>query len=412
MSRLFLLGTCLACAVLAGAADWPQYRGPNRDNVSPDKGLLQAWPAKGPTLAWQSGDVGQGYSSVTVVGDRVYTMGGRSGTDYIFALERKTGKVAWEAKVGTTGPGGRGRNSYPGPRCTPPCDGSLAFGLNSRGDLVCVDAAKGERVWHKNLRDDYQGRHGNWEYSESPLIDGDRLICTPGGSSATLVALDKKSGTEIWKAPLGDQAGYASVVISEACGVKQYVTLTGGGIVGVRASDGKLLWRYKRLGGNVANIPTPIVKGDQVFAVAGYRKGAALLTLSKNGDDIAVKEEYFNEDMKTKHGGVVIVGDQIYGDSADQGQIICLDWKTGTERWRGRGKQARGSASLTAADGNLYVHWANGYVALVPATPKGFSEKGGFKIPNSTTNSWSHPAVVDGKLYLREKSVVWCYDVK
>jgi outer membrane protein assembly factor BamB len=288
MSRLFVLAVCLATAALAGAADWPQYRGPNRDNVSPDRGLLQSWPAKGPKLAWKSGDVGQGYSSVSVVGGRVYTMGNRDGTAYLFALNRQNGQVVWEAKVGAGGKGGRGRNSYPGTRCTPPSDGNLVFALGPVGDLVCVDASKGERVWHKDLRADYKGSYGGWEYSESPLIDGDRLICTPGGSSATLLALDKKSGTEVWKTPLGGQAGYASVVVSEACGVKQYVTLTPAGLVGVRASDGKLLWNYKRLANRIANIPTPIVKGDQVFATSGYRTGAALLTLSKNGDDIAV----------------------------------------------------------------------------------------------------------------------------
>ncbi len=415
MTRLFVLAGFFLGVALLSAADWPQYRGPNRDNVSPDQGLLKEWPTKGPTLAWKSGGVGQGFSSVSVLGEHVYTMGNQGGSAYLFALDRKNGKVLWQAKVGAGGQGGRGRNSYPGPRCTPPTDGELVFGLGSVGDLACVEASKGKRVWHKNLRADYQGSHGTWEYAESPLLDGDRLICTPGGRVVTLLALDKKTGKEIWKAPLGDQAGYASVVISEACGVKQYVTLTGGGLVGVRASDGKLLWRYARLGRNTANIPTPIARGDQVFAVAGYSKGAALLTLSKNGDGISVKEEYFNEDMRTKHGGVVIVGAYVYGDSADQGQVVCLDWKTGTEKWRGRANQGRGSASVTCADGNLYVHYANGIVALVPATPDGFTEKGSFRLPNtnnSTRTSWSHPVVIDGKLYVREKDVVWCYNVK
>jgi outer membrane protein assembly factor BamB len=412
MSRLLVLAACLACIVLAGAADWPQYRGPNRDNVSPDRGLLKSWPKKGPKLAWKSQSVGQGFSSMTVVGDRVYTMGNRMGTAYLFALDRKNGKVAWEAKVGDAGTGGR--PSYPGTRCTPPCDGEFVFGLGPVGDLVCVEAGKGKEVWRKNLRDDYQGeQRGPWEYAESPLIDGDRLICTPGGNVATLVALDRKSGSEIWKAPLGDRAGYASVVISDAGGIKQYVALTDGGVIGVRASDGKLLWRYKTMGNNTANIPTPIVKGDQVFAVAGYSKGAALLTLRKEGDGIAFKEEYYNREFKNKHGGVVIVGDYVYGDSNDNGGVICLNWRTGKEMWRrGQVGQGRTSASLTAADGNLYLHYANGYMALVPASPKGYSEKGSFKIPNSTANSWSHPVVIDGRLYVRDRETVWCYVVK
>ncbi len=409
MSRLFFLTACLTWSSLALAADWPQFRGPNRDDVSPDKGLLGQWPEKGPKLLWKGTGVGQGFSSVAVAGDRVYTMGNKDDTAYIFALSRQNGKFLWEARVGEGGRGG----GYQGTRCTPTVDGQLVYAIGPLGDLVCVESATGKEKWRKSFRD-YRGTKPRWDYAESPLIDGDRLVCTPGGRTATLLVLDKKSGEEVWKAPLGFSAGYSSVVISNSRGVKQYVTLTADGTIGVRASDGKLLWRYDRLARNTANIPTPIILGDQVLTAAGYRKGAALLTLNKKQDgSFEAKEEYYNEDMGNRHGGLVVVGDYVYGDRDQSGQPYCADWKKGEIVWKRRGiGKGRGSASLTYADGHLYVHYANGYMALVPVPSKAYSEKGSFKVPNSNTNSWAHPVVIDGKLYLREKGLVWCYDVK
>jgi outer membrane protein assembly factor BamB len=412
MTRLL---TCLfAAAALAGlsaGADWPCFRGAKRDNHSPDKGLLKAWPKDGPKLVWKATDVGQGFSSVSVAGERVYTMGNVDRVSYIFALDRnKGGKPLWKAEVGPDN-----NNSYPGTRCTPTVDGDLVYGLSAAGDLVCVEAATGKEKWKKSFKD-YKGAVGGWKYSESPLIDGDRLVCTPGGGTASLLVLNKKTGEEIWKAPLKVTAGYASVVISNACDVKQYVTLTADGAIGVDAKTGKELWRYRELGRNTANCPTPVVLGDQIFTTAGYGKGGALLTLSKDGEGVSVKEEYYERALGNRHGGVVVVGDYVYGDTDHNGNPWCAEWKTGKVKWKrtqAKGKfSGRGSASLTYADGNLYVRYADGYVCLVPASPKGYEEKGAFKIPNSNTNSWAHPVVIDGRLYLREKDVVWCYDVK
>jgi outer membrane protein assembly factor BamB len=324
------------------------------------------------------------------------------------ALGRADGKNLWETKVGK--PGG----NYAGTRCTPTVDGGLVYALGQFGDLVCVEAATGAEKWRRNFAKDFKGRSGGWNYTESPLIDGEKLICTPGGPEATLVALDKKTGEVIWKSALGDTAGYSSAVVSTAGGIRQYVQLTANGVVGVSAKDGKLLWRYEKLGRNVANIPTPIILGDQVFCTAGYGKGGALLTLSRDGDGIKVKEEYYTRDLGNRHGGVVIVGDYAYGDRDQNGTPWCAEWKTGKVKWqrdRRKGK-GNGSAAVTYADGNLYVRYSNGYVSLVPAGPDGYEEKGSFKIPNGDRNSWAHPVVIGGRLYLREKGVLWCYDVK
>lgn len=387
--------------------DWPQFRGPSRNNISPDKGLLKSWPKEGLKLVWKGEGVGQGFSSVSVVGDKVFTMGDLADASYVFALDRKLGKVIWSTKVGRKG------GNYQGTRCTPTVDGKLVYAIGQFGDLVCLDIEKGTEKWRKSFTKDFGGRAGGWNYCESPLIDGERLVCTPGGARASMVALNKTNGDEIWRCESGDSAGYSSIVISNAGGIKQYVQLTAGGTIGVAAKDGKLLWKYDELGNNTANIPTPVVLGNQIFTTAGYGKGGALLSLSAEGDKVEARPEYYKGNLRNKHGGVVVVGDYVYGDTDDSGRPYCAEWKTGTIKWtRGRVGRGSGSASVTYADGSLYIRYSNGWVSLVPATSTGYSEKGTFKIPNSDTNSWAHPVVIDGRLYLREKGVVWCYDVK
>ena len=406
------LGAALLCTPPAPAgddpttADWPMFRGPKRDNLSPDKGLLTSWPKEGPKLLWKRPGVGEGFSSVTVAGGLVFTMGDKGGSSRVFALDRATGVERWSAKVGATG------GNYRGPRCTPTVDEGLVYAIGQFGDLVCLQTSDGKLVWRKSFKSDFGGQSGGWNFTESPLIDGDRLLCTPGGANATMVALNKKTGQEIWRCPAKMRAGYASIVISNAAGVKQYVTLTAQGTIGVRAVDGKLLWHHKKFAGNTANIPTPIPLGNQVFTCAGYGgQGGALLTIGGKGERLDVKEEYFNGDLKNKHGGTTIVGDLVFADTDDSGRPYCADWHTGEVKWTKPGRGER-SASITYADGHLYIRYANGRVALVPATADGYSEKGSFKIPNYDRDSWPHPVVIGGRLYLREQDVVWCYDVK
>jgi outer membrane protein assembly factor BamB len=390
------------------AAGWPQFRGPNRDNVSPDTKLLTAWPDGGPKLAWKSEGIGAGFSSVSVVGDKIYTMGDKNGAAHLFALDRATGEQRWATKVGKAG------GNYTGTRGTPTVDGKLVYGIGQFGDLVCLDIEKGEEKWRTSFPKDFDGKYmRNWGYAESPLVDGDRLICTPGGTKATVVALDKLTGKEIWRCPAGDSAGYSSIVISNAAGVKQYVQLTSGGTIGVDAKDGKLLWRYKKTNSGVANIPTPIVLGDRILTAVGYGRGAGLLTLSKGGETgVTMKEDYFSPKLVNKHGGVTIVGDYAYGDTDDSGHPYCVEWKTGELKWKrdaeGKGRK---SCAITYADGHLYCRYENGNVALVPATPDGYKEVGSFQLPKGRDPSWPHPVVIGGKLYLREQNTLYCYDV-
>lgn len=429
MSRLFSWGSLFVLvaaasplALHAGSKgpepDWPKFRGPHGDGISTDKGLLKDWPKDGPPLLWKSEPIGIGYSSVSMAGARIYTMGDDQGSSWVIALDRNTGKKQWQAKVGKSG------GNYAGTRCTPTIDGDLVYAIGQFGDLVCLEAATGKEVWRKNFAKDFGGQHGSWQYTESPLVDGDKLVCTPGGSGqkAAIVALNKKTGAVLWESDFGEKAGYASMVITEAGGLRQYVQLLSQGVASVSAHDGKLLWRYRMPGkdnkktyfaGNTANIPNPVILGDYVFAGAGYGRGAGLMKLASDGSGVKEEEVYFNRDLQSRHGGYVVVGDYVYADTDNRGEPFCAKWKTGEIQWKRSGTyQGKGSVSIVYADGHLYMHYDNGYVALVEANPKAYKETSVFKIPNSSKQSWSHPVVVGGKLYLREKDTLWCHDVK
>lgn len=397
----------LLLAANARAADWPQFRGPHRDNVSQDTGLLQSWPKDGPPLAWKVQGLGGGYSSLSIAGDRIYTLGNKGNRSHVVALEREGGKIVWSAEVGTAG-GNLG--------CTPTVEDGRVYALGQEGDLVCLEAKDGQRVWHRNLLKEFGGKYGGWHYCESPLVDGDQVIVTPGGKTATMVALDKKTGKTVWQCAIPmehPEAGYSSVVVAKVDGVKHYVQLLNGGLVGV-GTDGRFLWKYEKLGPNTANIPTPIVLKDQVLAVAGYGKGGALIQLKANGENVTATEVYFKRELTNKHGGVVVVGDYVYGDTDDQGRPFCAEVKTGKVLWKRDRNEGKGkdSASLTYADGRLYIHYQNGVVALVEASAKGYKEVGSFKVAKTQGPAWAHPVVVLGRLYLREGDMLYCYDVR
>jgi outer membrane protein assembly factor BamB len=416
----------LALALLAeGAsgprsAEWPQWRGPNRDGISPETGLLKAWPTDGPRLLWnsrivnQKRGIGRGYSSVSVAGGRVFTMGDRGKDGYVFALDAAIGKELWATRVSP----GQGD----GPRCTPTVDGDRVYALSRQGLLVCLDAATGSPRWGKDYAKDFGGRMmSSWAYSESPLVDGDKLVCTPGGDAAALVALDKRTGELIWKAPIPNAggAGYASIVVAEVGGVRQYITLLGRskGVVSVAAKDGKLLWFYNRMANGTANIPTPLVRGDLVFVSTGYGAGSALLRMVPTSDGgVRVEEQYFLKGnvLQNHHGGMILLGNYVYGGHGhNNGLPFCLELKSGKLMWgpvRGAGEE---SAAVAYADGHLYFRYQNGTMALVEATPQGYVLKSQFDLPRESGRpSWPHPVIAEGRLYLRGQDMLLCYDLK
>lgn len=388
------------------AADWPQWRGPNRDGISHEKGLLRIWSAGGPPLAWKVKDLGEGYSSVSIAQGRIFTMGDRTEASFVHALDEKNGKQLWSARLGR--PGERG--GYHGPRATPTVDGDLVFGLGQFGDLVCFEAESGKEVWRKNLGKDFSGRAGGWGYSESPLVDGDKLICTPGGPQGTILALNKKTGAEIWRTEdFTDNAEYSSPLAAEIGGVRQYIQLTGNSVAGAAAEDGGLLWRAQRKG-STAVIPTPIFHNDHVYVTSGYGIGCNLFKISKTGNQFKAQEVYANKVMVNHHGGVVRVGEHLYGHSDGKGWV-CQDFRTGNMVWSERGI---GKGSLVCADGHLYLRseGSKGTMALIEATPAGYKEKGRFDQPErSSHESWPHPVIANGKLYIRDQDLLLCYDV-
>ncbi len=417
---LTVVGALLASPPSIGLADslWPSFRGPDRTGVSTETGLLQSWPSQGPKLVWEAVGAGRGYASVATADGKLYTLGDGLSTakdkdEYLTCFDQATGKQLWMAKTGEAW--ADRKPDWGSSRSTPTIDGNNVYVLTPEGVLVSIDSA-GKQQWKKNLKSDLGGKKDDdWGYSESVLIDGPNLVCTPGGEKNTMVALNKATGEKVWSCSRpGDRgAGHASVVISQIGDTKVYVQTTGSGPMGVRAKDGKLMWKYD-IGKTIAVIPTPIVRGDLVFFTAGYDRGGALLKqVPTSSGDVEVKEVYpLNRDLQNKHGGVVLVGDYVYGDGGDKGIPQCADLMTGTVKWKSRGAGS-GSASVTAADGNLYVRYANGMMTLVKAQPTGFEEVGSFKIPNSGSRpSWSHPVVVDGKLYLREGDKILCYNLR
>jgi outer membrane protein assembly factor BamB len=406
-------GFALALYCVAGAANWPQWRGPQRNGVSQETGLLTEWPEDGPTLLWQKPELGGGYSTPAVVSNRLYILGSAGlDNEFVQALDvAQNGEQIWRKRIGNVGEPEQ-RPPYPGARSTPTVDGDRLYVLGSDGDLLCLNAASGDVIWQKSLRNDFGGDPGEWAYSESPLVDGDTLIVTPGGAEATIVALDKNTGEPIWKTPIegGEEAGYASVVISNAGGVKQYVQFLGKGMVGVDAASGKLLWRYNRTAeGSPANIPTPLVHEDYVYTASG-RGGGALINLNKTPEGFVVEEMYHDGNLPKAIGGTVLVGDYIYGTTNDA--LKCIELATGDVKWQDR---ALGAASICVAEGHLYLHGENGEVALVEATPDGYREKGRFTPPaapdRGSSKAWAYPVVADGKLFIYDTGLLWCFDI-
>jgi outer membrane protein assembly factor BamB len=329
--------------------------------------------------------------------------------EFVQALAVEDGQQAWSVKLGKVGPN-KGPQ-YPGARSTPTVDGNVLYALGSDGDLACVELAGGKIRWQKNLRGDFGGEPGNWAYAESPLVDGDTLVCTPGGKEATMVALNKTTGDVIWKSAFedGDQAGYASAIVVDVGGVKQYVQFLQKGLAGVDAKSGKFLWRYEKSGKSPANIPTPVAHDAYVYSASG-RGGGGLVELKVTPGGVEATEVYFAPKLPTSIGGAVKVGEYLYGTNS--GGLMCVDFAKGDVKWQDR---SVGAGSVCFAEGRLYVHGEKGDVALVEATPDSYREKGRFTPPDQPergrSQAWAYPVVANGRLYVRDLGTLWCYDV-
>lgn len=418
-----IAAVCLCVSTLsapsAATSDWPQWRGPDRSGVSRETGLLKQWPAGGPKLLWQVNDIGDGYSTPVVVGTRIYFMS-NTGMDneFVRALSTQDGKVIWTTRVGNVGNPNQSPN-YPKARSTPTVDGNFLYALGSDGDLACLEAKTGKIRWSKSLRKDFGGQPGEWAYAESPLVDGDLVVVTPGGAQATMVALNKKTGALVWKSaiPGGDPAGYASAIVVQGGGRKQYVQLLTKGIVGVDAKTGEFLWRYAEVAKGPAQYFTPVGRGEYVYGGA-LGIGGGLVRLKADGNGVAAEQVYFTRGLPNGLGGAVLIGDHIYGTEVAQ-KLIAAEFTSGKVKWE---SPNFGWASVAAADGHLYLHLImTGEMVLVEATPEAFREKGRFTPPAQPKRkqdgqfpegAFAYPVIANGRLYLRDLGTLWAYDIK
>lgn len=385
-------------AAAQAAADWPQWRGANRDGISKDTGLLKQWPADGPPLVWKAKGAGGGYSSFAVSDGRLYTMGLRGDREYVIAFDTATGKEVW-----ATAHGGAFRNDRgDGPRGTPTVDGDRVYALGGDGDLSAIDARSGKVIWSQNVLQKFGGSNITWGISESPLVIGEKLLVNAGGPNASIVALNKKDGSVIWKSQ-SDRAGYSSAVPVQIGNTTQVVFFTHSRAVGLDLKDGKLLWEYGRPANNVANAATPIVRGNRVFISSDYGTGGGVVEIKGAN----ATEVYFTKDMRNHHSSSVLIGDYLYGFSG--GILTAMKFDTGEVAWKDR---SVGKGSIVFADGHLYALSENGVVGLVEATPTGYKEKGRFRIQQDSLPTWAHPVVTGGRMYLRDQDTIYAYDVR
>jgi len=402
----FAVTAVMATAVLHAASDWPQWQGPDRTRMSKETGLLKEWPAGGPRVIWSANNLGTGYGSMAVAGDRVFVQGARGSNSVVIALNRADGKEVWAKSLGPIDTRMRTPMGA-GPRGTPTVDDDRLYVLTESGDLACLKT-DGSAVWQLNILKAFGGSQLPWLISESPLVDGPHVVVSPGGRGAGIVKLDKMTGKTVWTSKeLSDTAGYSSITVADVQGVRTYMTFTAQAGVGVRASDGKLMFRYAKAANGVANIATPVFFNEKVFFTSGYGAGGGLLALSAKDGEVVAHELYHTLNMKNHHGGVVVVDGYLYG--FNDLILTCLDVATGNVVWRDR---SVGKGSVTYADGHLYIQSENNMVGLAEASSSGYREKGRFDIPDKGQMSWAHPVISDGRLYVRNQDTLLVYDIK
>ena len=407
--RLFIVAICsavlmsLTSAQQPASAEWFQWRGPNRDGISQETGLLQEWPKSGPPLVWRTNGAGNGYSSFSTSGGRLYTLGARAGMEYVIALDRATGKKVWETQNGRRFENDRGD----GPRSTPTVDGDRLYVLGGNGDLTCLENATGKKIWSVNIVQRFGGVNPYWGYSESPLILGDRILVNTGGRGAGIAAVSTADGSTLWRQH-NDGAGYSSPMLMRTGSLNQVIFFTEDRAMAVDPRDGRLLWSYNKANNGTANIATPIVRGTKVFVSSDYGTGGALLDVRAAGNLATANEVYFTRDMRNHHASSVLVGDHLYGFSSSI--LTALMFDTGKTVWRDR---SVGKGSLIFADGRLYLYSEDSVVGLAEASPTGYREHGRFTLAQqSGLPTWSHPIIAGGLLIIRDQDNVYAYDVK
>ena len=392
-------------------AQWPQFHGQQRDNLSDDTGLLKRWPDSGPKLIWKIEDIGHGFSSVAIADGIIYTAGNIGNDTVITALDM-AGNILWQA---TNGPAYK--RSYPGARSTPTIVDDKLYHLNGDGYVVCLEARTGKSIWRLNILEKFHGRNIEWGLSESLLVDGRNVICCPGGEDVSMVALDMDTGKTVWTCTgVGDKPSYASPIIVNYKGLRQIVTFMSASAIGVAADTGRLLWKYDHPIKYDANIVTPIYHDGHIILFATLGRGATMLKLNVMDETCTVEEVWRTEELDNEHGGVVLVDGYFYGHADGNHKWrhwACLELTTGKTMYSVDGLPVTRSAALTYADGMLYLLSDLGTVALMPANPRDFNIVSQFQLPKGGEGpTWAHPVVCSGRLYIRHGNFLYVYDVR
>lgn len=409
--RLATFMFTISCVALSGQAEgegpWPQWQGPRRDAVSSESGLVQDFPAEGPQRLWLFEDCGIGYSGPAIVEGKLYILGAFDGTDHLLCLDVTTGEPLWKSLLGPTYENDWGD----GPRSTPTVDGEHIYAMTPQGMLYCLQTRDGSVVWSKAMQE-LGGGIPSWGYSESPLVMGDRVYCTPGGEAGAIAALDKQTGETIWQSKeYPDTAHYSSIMPMQHERRTILVQLLYKELVGVDPEDGNGLWSVP-WNGNVAVIPTPIISGNTVYATSGYGAGCAMVRLTDDDAEVV----YDNKNMTNHHGGVILHDGHLYGYSDGKGWV-CQNHETGDIVWRER--EALGKGAIAYADDRFYcLSEDEGELVLIAATTDGWEEHGRFTLEPQTAlrkpkgKIWTHPIIAAGRLYLRDQELLFSFDVR
>jgi outer membrane protein assembly factor BamB len=401
MRKYILLTILLACSIKIICQDYSQWRGKNRDGIYQETGLLKTWPAEGPKLLWHFDGLGDGHASAAVTKDRIYTAGTSGGKGFVIALDL-SGKTIWKTEFGQ-----EWMENWEGVRATPLIAGDKIFIMSSFGKLVCMGTKSGNILWTVDIFKDYDGQNIKWGVTENLLLDGNNLICTPGGKDANIIALNKETGKLIWKSKgTGEKSAYCSPLLVKHGGKSIIVTHTESHIMAVNASDGKLLWKHPQPNQYSVHANTPLYSNGQILCTSGYGQGSVMLQLSADGNSI--KELWRNSTLDSRMGGMVLFDGRIYGSGDFSKKWVCLDWKTGKEL--GTATMVK-NGNIILADGMLYCYGDDGNIALVEPKPDGFDVKGKFKVPFGEKYHWAHLVIAGKKLYVRHGTSLMVYDI-
>jgi len=388
--------------MLLPAQENAQWRGPNRDGVYNDTGLLKTWPEKGPAMLWHFDGLGEGHSSAAIAGDRVYMTGCIAGIGNIFCLDLN-GKLMWKVPYGE-----EWTESWPGVRSTPRIYNGRIYMLSGFGKLVCRKAVNGDFIWSVDMLKEYQGPNIKWGITENLLIDDGKLFCTVGGTNANVVALDPETGKLIWKSPgKGEASAYGSPALIKLAGRHVLVTHTASSILGIDAANGKLLWSIDQPNTWSVHANTPLFHDGYLYCVSGYGRGGVMLKVSEDGS--SVREMWRNTDNGNRMGGFVLVNGKIFG-SDDSGKAwYCLDWKTGTNMYS---EKITGKGNIISADGMLYMYGDNGEVVLALPLANSFKKISSFQVPYGSDQHWAHLVIAGSRLYVRHGNSLMVYDLR